>query len=146
MKVIFLDIDGVLNSHESYERIGNGGMLGIDEIYLERFKRILEATGAKVVLSSTWRLHPDTRAEVRNAGIDFIDCTPSIPKSGGAESMERGEEVLDWLIRNPGVTDYAILDDDSDFMKWQHLFKTSWQHGLTEEVAEAVIKHLNHAT
>ena len=53
MKVIFLDIDGVLNGEKSRTRCA--GYIGIDSDKLLRLKRIVEQTGAKIVLISTWK-------------------------------------------------------------------------------------------
>lgn len=147
MKLIFLDIDGVLNCAETEERMP-GNIYALDADFVERFLWVIEKTGAKVVLSSTWRLHEDTRNAIKAAGIEFFSCTPSIPMFGGAEQKERGKEIMRWLATHPEHKDarYAILDDDSDFYRWQPLFKTTWQRGLTQEIADAVIKHLNHGT
>lgn len=59
--------------------------------------------------------------------------------------MERGKEIEEWLSINPyGVTKYCILDDDSDMLPHQKHFKTSFEEGgLTEEIAQQVIKYLN---
>lgn len=54
----------------------------------------------------------------------------------------RGDEINAWLKDHPEVTKYAILDDDCDFYDDQPLFQTTFQYGLTDEIAEAVIKHL----
>lgn len=57
MKVIFLDIDGVLNSR-TYDRKRNWNeQTDIDETRLPLIKEIVDATDAKIVLSSTWRQH-----------------------------------------------------------------------------------------
>ena len=64
MKLIFLDIDGVLNSHDyflkRYSETGKmqGGIRpeSIDPDALRRLERILEETDAKIIVSSTWRL------------------------------------------------------------------------------------------
>lgn len=57
MKIIFLDIDGVLNSR-AYDRKRNWNeQTDIDETRLPLIKEIVDATGAKIVLSSTWRQH-----------------------------------------------------------------------------------------
>jgi predicted mannosyl-3-phosphoglycerate phosphatase (HAD superfamily) len=50
MKIIFLDIDGVLNN---YNTLGEG--LNWESNAVKILKRIIKETGAKVVLSSTWR-------------------------------------------------------------------------------------------
>jgi hypothetical protein len=54
MKVIFLDIDGVLNNSRTVERWR--GLIGIDASLARRFAELQHSTGAKVVLSLTWRL------------------------------------------------------------------------------------------
>ena len=48
-----------------------------------------------------------------------------------------------WLDQHPEVTRYAIVDDDTDFYADQHLFKTNWQTGITDEVAQQVTEFLN---
>ena len=54
MKLIFLDIDGVLN-YEGYGRLTRSGTRFVDPVLIKRLKKIIDCTGAKVVLSSTWR-------------------------------------------------------------------------------------------
>lgn len=134
MKVIFLDIDGVLNSEEYALSLGMVGMLGIDPDKVRILDRILEATGAKLVISSSWRGSSDLLADIRRDVGEYIDITPRL-------SGIRGSEVKAWLDANP-VDRYAILDDDSDFYKYQPLFKTTWKKGLTEDIADNVIKYL----
>ena len=62
MKVIFLDVDGVLNSNYSHSISTNekGWMWDeISDFHLEKLKRIVDETDAKIVLSSSWRVyHP----------------------------------------------------------------------------------------
>jgi hypothetical protein len=137
MKVIFLDIDGVLNCATTRERFR--GAVGIDGQLLHRFKMILNQTAAEVVLSSTWRLFPDMRDELRLLGVKIKDITPD--NKGGL----RGDEIAKWLWDHPEVSTYAILDDDSDMLAEQlpNFFKTTWEKGLTGKVAREVIKHLN---
>jgi hypothetical protein len=55
----------------------------------------------------------------------------------------RGDEIREWLRKNPEVTKYAILDDDSDFYPDQPLFKTTFETGLTDEIAKQVTNYLN---
>lgn len=54
MKVIFLDVDGVLNSQDLFERCGEE-LVPIDEENIRYLKEIVDATGAQIVLSSSWR-------------------------------------------------------------------------------------------
>lgn len=57
MKVIFLDIDGVLNSRK-YDSVRNWNeQTDIDVSRLPLLGEIVAATGAEIVLSSTWRVH-----------------------------------------------------------------------------------------
>jgi hypothetical protein len=139
MKVLFLDIDGVVNCVTTAQR--HRGMIGIDPYMALLVDRIIQATGCEVVLSSTWRLFEESRKEVKKQVCDFIDVTPELNEI-------RGKEVEAWMQAHPGVTTYAILDDNSDFLGYQPLFKTSWSTGLTQEIANEVIAHLNkpHAT
>ena len=67
MKVIFLDIEGVLNTKETYERIcmtrGYTTMIDIeiDKFRLDYLKTIIDSTGAKIVLSSSFRYFFDRK-------------------------------------------------------------------------------------
>lgn len=142
MKILFLDIDGVVNCLTTHQR--HRGFIGIDPEMAFRVGKIQLDTGCEVVLSSTWRLGEVSREEVRNQVVNFIDVTPEI-HTGGRYSGIRGEEIQDWLDRHPEVTKYAILDDDSDMLETQlpNFFQTTWETGITKEIAEAVTNHLN---
>lgn len=134
MRVLFLDVDGVLNSrnttnfHELYP---------IDQYMAFLIGRIQLRTGCSVVLSSSWRHHPDGVENVSKRVVELLDKTPHL-------SGCRGDEIKAWLDAHPEVEKYAILDDDSDMLKEQmpNFFKTTFDDGLTDEIAEAVIKHL----
>lgn len=85
MKVIFCDIDGVLNEDTTPTRT-KSRVIFIDEEKLLRLKRIVDATGAKIVLSSTWRYDRDNpsynadflelQEAFHKAGLVFYDYTP----------------------------------------------------------------------
>lgn len=142
-KVMFLDIDGVCNSEESlqrqYARLGRSQMLGIDPYMAFLVAKIQLDTGCEVVLSSTWRLNEQSRKEVREQVLEFDDVTRDL---GG---RPRGEEIQEWLDRNPTVDRYAIIDDDMDMLVGQaeNFFRTRWKEGITPEIANAVTDHLN---
>lgn len=139
MKVIFLDIDGVLNCRQTIERWD--GFIGIDPVLVKNFLRIIDETGAKVVLSSTWRRDQNWRDVMRKNGLTckFLGRTniSYVPK--------RGTQIKEWLDECKKTIDkYVILDDDTDMLPGQKLFKTDFYNGgLTEEIAEKVIKYLN---
>lgn len=142
MKILFLDIDGVVNCVKTAQR--HRGMIGIDPYMALLVDRIIQATGCKVVLSSTWRLFEESRKEVKKQVCDFIDVTPRM-FDGIYAHKERGHEIKDWLDKHPEVTKYAILDDNSDMLDEQlpNFFKTSWASGLDQDIANMVIAHLN---
>ena len=57
MKVIFLDIDGVLNTEDTFRKMIDGFLdIEIDEFRVEYLKKIVDATDAKIVLSSSWKI------------------------------------------------------------------------------------------
>lgn len=151
-KIIFLDIDGVLNSVDWYKRrtkqqqLSHDFELDVEAMHL--YDEIVEKTGAKVVLSSTWRLSDTWRQDLERQGLNtnaIIDRTPRLPRpiNTGYEYCERGKEIAAWLEEHPEVERYVILDDDSDMLQEQLLFQTSNQKGLTREIAQEVIKYLN---
>jgi hypothetical protein len=135
VNVIFLDIDGVLNTHKTVERWR--GCIGIDQVLAQRFSRLQQATGACVVLSSTWRLSRNWKANMHRNGVTgIIDKTPDL------RGRIRGEEIQAWLDAHPEVHLYAILDDVRDLLPHQPLFRTSFfRGGLTEEIAQRVLLH-----
>lgn len=143
MKVLFLDIDGVCNSAELLRRLGRSIWNDTDPQLVKHVQRIIKETGCHVVLSSTWRLYPESRAAVKRDVCHFIDCTIDMQRGGKWGVTERGHEIQEWLDRHQNVKQYAILDDNSDMLPSQWLFQTTWEKGITEEIAEAVIAHLN---
>lgn len=155
MKIIFLDIDGVLNSRQwMLECDGefDQPINQIDPKAVVRLNRITDATGAKIVVSSTWRLgflmkcaDPvlSLKGCLRTYGItgEVIDMTPSKPN---CIRNQRGKEIQAWLDDNYSRVDkFIIIDDDSDMgkLKSKH-FKTLFEDGLTDAIADKIIKVL----
>jgi HAD domain in Swiss Army Knife RNA repair proteins len=130
MHVLFLDIDGVLNSRITARKHGS---YCIDPILSERFNALVEATNATVVLSSTHRLYEETRCGVFAAGILFEGCMPDL------RTQTRADEITAWLREHPEVKRYAVLDDEA--VPGHPLFRTSSRFGLTEKICQAVIRH-----
>lgn len=144
MKVLFLDIDGVCNSATYMLAIKKKSFwLDTDPEAVKLVRRIIKETDCKVVLSSTWRLYEKAREAVRRDVCRYIDTTIDMQRGSKRGIVPRGEEVQEWLSRHHEVSQYAIIDDDADFLPHQWLFKTTWEKGLTPEIAEAVICHLN---
>lgn len=147
MKILFLDIDGVCNSLAYAMKNGMNLWNKVDPDAVAIVQRIIEETGCKVVLSSTWRLYPDSLKVVRSEVCEFIDCTPNMQGDAGHYGITaRGLEIKDWLDRHPEVERYAILDDNSDMLPGQPLFKTTFNNGINNKIADRVIKYLNYET
>jgi len=131
--VIFLDCDGVLNRAGTKERVGN--FMGLDPELVSRARRVIEETGAEVVLSSAWRMYPEMLAAVA-AEIPIIDTTTQVPGS-------RGQQINAWLAFHPERRErHAVIDDDRDMVDGLVPFFTEWETGITDEIADAVIAHL----
>lgn len=140
MKVIFLDIDGVLNvisqGNDQYGQL-------FHQHLVDNLKRIIDATSAKIVISSSWRKsHLNTMKEMwkyRNLPGEVIDVTPScyLQRGGGIQfwnnkleehptpkvhgySIPRGCEIDYWLKNEAyhfdSIESYVILDDDTDML------------------------------
>lgn len=109
--IIFLDVDGVLND------------MGSDDLsedwdtpspkHLEPLKEIVARTGAAIVLTSTWRLFPDSRTRLQVAMTPFdltwYDVVPEFDYDA-----TRGDEIRAWLHKHPETEHFVILDDEID--------------------------------
>lgn len=166
MKVIFLDFDGVMNCwrcayslpyrppnlywrlrrffnrfirHKlAFHERGFSGYIG--KVHVEVLNRIIEQTGAKIVVSSTWRvLHNEKELAIilDKAGVkgEVVGVTPR------SSSRIRGLEIAEW-IRNSEtpVESFVILDDDSDMEELMpYLVKTRTKTGLLPQHLEQAI-------
>ena len=114
MKVIFLDIDGVLNDQTWLHLMDTE----IDKTRVARLAEIVKATGAVIVLSSSWRTLPDELDDIdmwvwtqftdalHEYGISVYDRTPVI-------GMDRPLEIRTWLDQHKGqVEAFVSIDDD----------------------------------
>jgi len=148
MKIIFLDFDGVLNSveymmfnKEEWNSGDSAGMVDPDAVAL--LNKLIEKTGAKVVVSSTWRLG-HTAEELfeilKRKGFtgEVIGRTPS-PFFIDEENFvfsDRGHEIQKWLRsqKNMTIESFVILDDESDMVHLKpRLVQTTWKHGMNED-------------
>ena len=135
MKVIFLDIDGVLNARSTPNP--RKFPYVIDPVLLGRLKRLVENTQSKIVLSSTWRLDPIGVLAARHWGLPLFDICPDMPGS------PRRDEMLSWLSSHPDVQRFAVIDDEDDELDDLPLFQPSSAEGLTDEIVEAVTAYLD---
>jgi hypothetical protein len=134
--VLFLDIDGVVNNKGTKRNFR--GFMGIDPALAALVQRIVRNTGCEVVLSSSWRLYQHSRDEIERKVCNFVDITPIL-------HTQRGYEIKVWLMLHPEIEHYAILDDTDSILPEQraNFFQTTWESGLTEDIALAVEKHLS---
>lgn len=147
IKVIFLDVDGVLNSsHTVRTTVNNFIFAGSRQ--LKTLKRIIRETRAKVVLSSDWRYDRDDPAynsdyleleyELQRNGIQFYDFTPEFP------TAHRGAEISKWLKAHEEVDNFVILDDQTDIEpNKDHWVQTVRSRGLGVKETEEAINILN---
>lgn len=160
MKVIFLDIDGVLNcvTSKSYCIEDDGCVIrGIDSDKVKRLAKIVDATGAKIILSSDWKdgwekfygtSKPSHAKYLDNhlykkGKLTIKDKTPNTNKG----SWFRGEEILTYLRAHRDIENYVILDDTffEDFSIKEiseHLVLTDHKVGLTDSDVEKAVKIL----
>lgn len=138
MKIIFLDVDGVLNASFT-EGIFKNGRTGLDPKLVTIWNTIPERVECKVVLISTWRLIPYWRNILRDAGVkgEFIGRTPYLK----GMTVPRGSEVHAWLKENPKVTKFCVIDDSRPFLKNQKVFRPL--DGLTQQMADEIVQYLN---
>lgn len=165
MKVLFLDVDGVLNCTYTFQR-RNAAYEGqsksplteddliwpmghLDEQIIPLLNPIVERTDCKIVVSSSWRLHSrftELGSWLKIKGFKYpeviIDKTSCMPMMDNC----RGEEIKEWLRKHPEVQQYVIIDDDGEDIIPVHpnnYIFTNGNEGLTNEKVEAVISILN---
>ncbi len=136
MRVLFLDIDGVLHLFPG----------GASKAALIQLRRIVAETRCMVVLSSDWRLYgeleqveKDMRAKLGYDGPPLYGCTPDLMGPG------RGLEIAAWLAMQPEIVQgWAVVDDRNDEMACvQHrLVQTVPSIGLDETAADRLIELL----
>lgn len=158
MKIVFLDVDGVLNrlgdmpNNRTTER-SKHGFIGMEKRLCAIVNRIITETGCKIVLSSSWRDGggEGTREVEEALGIKFFGETPTgFMGFRGAQIQKfildhSGSERYGWRdkISPIRIEKYAIIDDESDMYAFQPLFKTDYRTGITDELADEIIKYLN---
>lgn len=170
MKIIFLDIDGVLNSETDFVEAGMYGhepnatkytlksgrevLLPISSGKLALLEMIIAATDAKIVITSTWReefklgdIHEKFRVRgFRLPRTCIIGKTKdSIRRMSSDHTYTRSSEISDWLSEKDDIESYVILDDISPTMFHghdDHLITTSEYDGLNKLQATQAINIL----
>lgn len=153
LRVLFLDIDGVLNSRRfASENPGafnrtEGHLNMLDASACARMQRVLSLAKAKVVISSSWRLlHSvdDIRGWLAKKGLraEILGATThglSMPYTRGV----RGSEIQAWLDEHPEVDSFAIVDDDNDMYGLEDRFvQTTWARGFCDDHVAPLLRIL----
>lgn len=148
-KIVFLDIDGVLNGH------GDLHAYSINPRCVEQLNYILMCTEANLVLSSSWRYLVISEAMtvrgfevlLRSHGVNACSKLLGItrPDKEGDEFDERDRQILDWLKENRGedLVSYVALDDTPLPLLGRRHIQTDPFVGLTREDADKAIEVLN---
>lgn len=162
MKVLFLDIDGVLNCmyptpSQDHEWIDlDEWRYGFNPELVARLRYVVANTDCKIVISSSWRHHAnyapyqpdrnwrDVLAEKLRRPREevFAGETPTNDRG------QRGLEIKRWLEEHDGeVENWCVVDDETvdiePYLKSRYIVKTDMKCGLTKENADAIIKKLN---
>jgi len=167
-KLLFLDVDGVLNDKDTLAVLG---IMSMHPRFVAQLARILRETNCKIVVSSSWRvlgvgpdsdfqkaLHaactnfrPGSQEDFDLIIASLVDCTPPSRWS----YRPRGIEIQEWFdntFKAKGLqhdAPFVIVDDDPDMAHlMDHLVQTKFEGafgdtGLTKEKADLIIKKLN---
>ena len=144
-QVIFLDFDGVVSVLETGWKLSDR--------HLQRVKRICDETGAKIVISSSWRCKNVVKKKKNIYGRDvnvatcnfLLNINYVIDVSERLGPSSRGKEIKKWLDEHPGIEKYVILDDDDfDMLPEQKpfLIQTDWAGGIEDDDVEKAIEIL----
>lgn len=156
MKIIFLDIDGVLNSmsyHVSEKYSSNTNDI-IDDKAMIVLKTIVENTGAKIVLSSSWRDYKTDSVLANYLVNKFSKYGLSIYDSTCHVDGYRPYEINLWLETHTNIDEYLIIDDDffvdeyAEYNLDMHLIQTYYisenkEEGLLASHIDPAIRILN---
>lgn len=160
-KVLFLDIDGVLNGHEKHP---DSPYTTIRPDCVQRLNRVLKETGCNLVISSAWRyMLLKTKIHKKPAmtllGFQYMLHTHGVVFNANGSAVigftcadeaipDRGPQILDWLAAEGGkVESWAVVDDDPmEIELGEHagrLVRTDGRYGLQKRDEKKLIQLLN---
>lgn len=137
-KIIFLDIDGVLNSYRSCTAYGayplrNDTEDKFDMVAVRLIEVACKKCNAEIVLSSTWRLEKDWKNLKETLRLPIIDKTPAVL------SGDRGHEISLWLEDNT-IFEYVVVDDNEVGSSHKNNFvRTDPKNGLSYEDYQKIL-------
>ena len=145
MKVIFLDIDGVLVTRNSikyqYLNFPDDTSIRFSKKAVKNLNKLIRLTEAKIVISSTWRLFHSLEElqnifKRQNIKGEVISTT-SVERATVEEDIPRGQKIADWLREHNDIEQYVIIDDDvqADCIQFHpfNCVETSYKRGFAPE-------------
>lgn len=147
MKIIFLDFDGVINDIRKDSLI--------NPLFIENLKKLIDLTGAKVVVTSNRReeslilgqcpektlCYQEFIKPLLQMGIPVYDYTPYIEAS---QEKERELEIEEYLLKHPEVKEFVIIEDDYVMERlYEHQIFIENSDGFNAELIEPAIQILN---
>ncbi len=141
MNILFLDVDGVLNSHiylcNKYDEKGKKALTReefIDPECMYVLKEIVKKFDFCIVIISAWKIIDEEYALLKKIFLKFNLHILDRTKNYGSK---RGREINEW-INNNNIKKYVVLDDEifDDYKQYNilnHLVKTNFydEHALT---------------
>ncbi|WP_310191385.1 HAD domain-containing protein [Bacillus sp. 3255] len=118
MKLIFLDIDGVMNHRNYMVRSRLHMMQEFCPVAVRNLREVVKRTGANIVLSSTWRKGLSIK-EIKKLFSWYDLDKYVIGKTPVLDWEIRGKEIqlfMDEFKLQP-IESFIILDDDDDMGK-----------------------------
>lgn len=164
MKVLFFDVDGVLNCSKTFkyntEKYKETGVRlpKLDELKIQRLKKIVDETDCKLVISSTWRkdikmINGKAHALERDAAelIEYLAKYDLyiFDRTGSNSDNNRGKEIKEWIVNSQyDIESFCIVDDDTFDIKSEFsldkIVKTYFHgDGLDDNTVKEIIYILN---
>jgi len=137
MKIIFLDIDGVLNSEIYYRSVDRTAKdwSRFDPTTVDLIKKLVNEFFAQIVISSTWRFGAVQllNSELKKSGL--IKYLYKDWKTPQGYPPSKGKEIKEWLDQHTNISEYVIIDDDESILEEQksRFVKTDLMNGMKEK-------------
>jgi len=137
MKIIFLDIDGVMNSEQYYRAVDRKqkNWSRFDPSAVLLIKNLIEEFSPKIVITSTWRFGAIKQLSEELKSAELINYLHKDWKTPQVYPPNRGKEIKMWLDKHPEISEYVIIDDDKEMFEEQEakLVQTELYSGLKSE-------------
>lgn len=143
-RIIFLDCDGVVCTVRSHLALGYFNIMEHWDRTATRFlRRICKKFDVKIVISSSWRI-VDPKMLMKRLKAESLLPFLHEDKYTKDFSETRGEEIKEWLDRNPNEG-YVIIDDNNDMLLEQQKYfvQTDPVDGMSAKNMEKILKILD---